>query len=250
MFQTIHRFETIPSTNDEAIRRAKEGADDGEIFVAKIQTKGRGRLGRPWESPAGKCLTFSILLRPSLTGTQAPLLTLVAGAAVHEAIAGALPPQLKSELKIKWPNDIYLKSKKLAGLLAESDVKGPSLRWAVIGIGIDVNIEEKDFSPEVRKLATSLKMILGRDIDQEALFLSLLRIFERRYQEFLEHGFGATRAYIEAHDFLNGKQVHAAEGSLTVTGIVQGVSEEGHLRIKTEAGQIVSIVAGDVRLSL
>jgi len=250
MFETIHRFETLPSTNDEAIRKAKEGGRDGDVFVADTQTKGRGRLGRPWESPKGKCLTFSILLRPSITPASSPLLTLVAGAAMHEAILGFLPAPLQSELKIKWPNDLYLQGKKIGGILTESAVQGAAMSWVVIGIGMDVNVEESDFSRDVGKIATSLRIATGHAVDREEIFSKFLQSFERRYLEFLKNGFAETRRYIETHDYLNGKQVHAAEGSLTITGIVQGVSEDGHLRLKTDAGQIVSIVAGDVRLSL
>ncbi len=249
MFKTIHRFETTTSTNDEAVRRAKEGAPEGEVFLAETQTQGRGRLGRPWESPKGKCLAFSLLLRPTIAPVTAPLLTLVAGASMHETILGFLPRSLKAALKIKWPNDVYLQGKKIGGILTESDAQGGIVRWIVIGVGIDVNADETDFSSEVRKIATSLQTALGRPVDRDDVLVNFLKAFERRYEEFLKNGFGATRDYIETHDFLNGKRVHAAEGSLAITGIVQGVSEDGRLRLKTDAGQIVSLVAGDVRLS-
>lgn len=253
LFQTIHRFETTTSTNDEAIRAAREGAPEGQVFVAERQTKGRGRQGRPWETPPGKNLAVSFLLRPSLSAIEVSRLTLVAGTAVHEALGVVLGTERTSELKIKWPNDVILGGKKVAGILAESvsggETKEGRIPWVVIGIGIDVNADEEDFSPEVRKGATSLKIACGRAFDRESVFNSLLKAFERRYRVFVREGFAPIRDYVQAHGYLNGKQVHAAEGSLTVTGTVIGLSEEGGLLLRTEGGQIVSILAGDVRVS-
>jgi len=249
MFETIRRFESTTSTNDEAIRSARAGAPEGEVFVAETQTKGRGRLGRIWESPQGKNLAVSLLLRPQIPPAEAPKLTLVAGAAIHETLLDFLPQPLKSELRIKWPNDVYCHGKKLAGVLAESETQKGKVDWVVLGIGIDVNAGESDFSSDIQKVATSLQIANGRPVDKEKIFRDLLNIFERRYREFCKEGFAATRDYVQAHGYLNGKEVHAAEGSLTITGVVQGVSEDGTLRIRTDAGQIVSIIAGDVRIS-
>src|SRR3989338_5197375 len=120
----IHRFSITTSTNDEAIRRAKEGSnfEDGEVFIANRQTAGRGRMGRVWESPeestGGKNLYISFLLKPVLTPTLVSSLTLVAGASVHETLTSFLPGPLQEELKIKWPNDIYWGDKKIAGILS------------------------------------------------------------------------------------------------------------------------------------
>lgn len=253
LFQTIHRFETTTSTNDEAIRAAREGAPEGQVFVADLQTAGRGRAGRRWETPPGKNLAVSFLLRPSLPAAEASRLTLVAGAAIHETLSALLDPPLAPELKIKWPNDVILGGKKVAGILAESasggETKEGRIPWVVLGIGIDVNADEEDFSPEVRKGATSLKLACGHTFDRESVFDSLLKAFERRYRAFGQEGFAPIRDYVQTHGYLNGKQVHAAEGSLTVTGTVTGLSEDGALLLRTEGGQIVSILAGDVRVS-
>lgn len=248
-FQNIHRFETTTSTNDEAIRAARNGAPEGEIFVADLQTAGRGRAGRRWETPPGKNLAVSFLLRPSLSAFEATRLTLVAGAAVHETLSALVDPPLAPELKIKWPNDVTLGGKKVAGILAETETKDGRVPWIVVGIGVDVNTDEEDFSPEVRKVATSLKTASNRSFDREAVFKALLEAFERRYGEFVREGFAPIRDYVQSHGYLNGKQVHAAEGSLTVTGTVTGLSEDGALLIRTEGGQIVSILAGTVRIS-
>ncbi len=181
----FHHFFETRSTNDEAIRRAKDGGEEGEIFIAESQTAGRGRMGRHWESPPGTNIYISFLVRPPLKPEVTSHLTLVAGAAVHETILPLLPPQRKDELIVKWPNDVYFGNKKIAGVLSESSFSGKDqMDWVVVGIGIDVNSELTEFSREVGQIATSLKIELGKEFDRRELTECLIRVFERRYFEF------------------------------------------------------------------
>ncbi|HSA60549.1 MAG TPA: biotin--[acetyl-CoA-carboxylase] ligase [bacterium] len=242
----IHRFEQTASTNDLAVAGAREGGAEGEVFVSESQTAGRGRLGRRWESPRGKNLYVSILLRPACPPAQAALLTLVAGTAVHDLLADLLPGA--DRLKIKWPNDLYWGDKKVAGILTEMESQGNRLKWVVVGIGVDLNADPEDFSPEVREKVTSVKMATARAVDRETALNRLLEAFGQRYDEFTREGPSKTISFCEAHSYLNGRHVRWDDGGER-TGVVAGLSPEGHLRVKTEEG-IVSILAGDVTPSV
>lgn len=182
----FHHYEAVDSTNAEALRRAKTGGEEGEIFIADRQTDGRGRMGRKWESPAGKNIYISFLLKPKLPPPKAPLLTLVAGEAVFETLSSLLPDPLKSQLKIKRPNDLYLQDKKVAGILTEAGSTKDKIDWVVAGIGINVNSDPSDFSSEVRKIATSLKIVTGKEVDRGKIISTLVEAFERRYLRFCE----------------------------------------------------------------
>lgn len=191
----IHEFRVTGSTNEEAIRRAKEGGEEGEVFIADRQTAGRGRMGRPWESPAGKTLAVSILLRPELTVEQATGLTLVSAVALHQALLDVLPAPTHQKLKIKEPNDLYFGSRKLAGILTESSSSGPRLQWAVVGLGVNLNACADDFSPEIRAHATSLQIETGRNFDRDEILNRLLEHLEKNYRSFCRDGLASFAGY-------------------------------------------------------
>ena len=236
----IHRFPVTTSTNDEAIRRAREGASEGEVFTADKQTAGRGRLGRLWESPAGKNVYASFLLRPPLSPAGAVILTLAGGIAALETLKKTAPA-VSEQLKIKWPNDVYLGEKKIAGVLTEMEAEGQKVRWVVCGIGMDLNSVPEDFSPEVRKIATSLRIAMARDFDRDLVTQTLIKSFERRYLEVLEKGPSSLLQFCSRHSYLNGKQVRA-DG---IEGTAVGLDPEGFLQVKTDAG-LRTVIAGDV----
>ncbi len=174
------RIEVLPraaSTNDEILQRAREGAREGLVIFADEQTAGRGQHGNKWESPAGKALLFSILLKPRLALTESARLTQWAALAVATTIQ-----QLFSiDARIKPPNDIFLQDRKVSGVLAEmrAQEKGPHI--AVVGIGLNVNQEAADFSNTIRNTATSLALATGKNIDRTHVALALLRELERAY---------------------------------------------------------------------
>lgn len=243
----LNVFEEADSTNDLAKERARAGGEEGEVFLALKQTAGRGRLGRAWESPAGKNILLSVILRPSCSLPDASLLTLVAGAAVFDLIASYLPDH--RDLKIKWPNDVYWKDKKMAGILTEAESERGALRFVVCGIGVDLNSDVEDFSPEVSRIATSLKSVLGRDIDLCEATARLLGYLERRYQSFLKSGAATVIDFCDNHSYLDGRKVlfETAEGKLE--GIARGLTPEGYLLVENSDGSTIPIVSGDVILS-
>lgn len=165
------------STNDEAWRRAQVGAAEGLVLFADEQTTGRGQRGNHWESPAGKALLFSILLRPLLAPAQSHRLTDWAA----RAVAAAIRQLLSLPATIKPPNDIYIDQGKVGGVLVEMRAQEGQAHLAIVGIGLNVNQQPKDFSPVIRPRAVSLAMAAGREIDRQTMAIALLRELERSY---------------------------------------------------------------------
>ncbi len=177
----ICRFHEIDSTNAEAIRRARAGEAEGAVFLAETQTAGRGRNGAVWESPPGKNLYLTFLLRPPVSPTDAVPITRVAAFAIREALQ-----RFVQGLEIKWPNDILLNGKKVAGILSEMETRKGETSWVVCGIGINVNSDPEDFSLSLREVATSLKIAAARGFDREAVLQAVLEEMEKRYGRFKE----------------------------------------------------------------
>ena len=153
-------YEKTASTNDLVEKLALDGAAEGVVVFAESQTRGRGRMGRSWASPRGKGLWFSTLLRPKLPLSSVARLTIAASV----AIARAIREQTGLVAEIKWPNDVFVAGRKCAGILAELRTEMDAIKFVILGIGLDVNCDAADFPPEVRRIATSLKM----EMDQSA----------------------------------------------------------------------------------
>ncbi len=170
--------DVLDSTNDALSAAAAKGAAHGAAVATDAQSKGRGRKGRVWQSPSGLNIYTSVLLRENLKADQLPFLVYLAGVAVAETVAPLLgrPPFLK------WPNDVHVQGKKLCGILCESlhDRFG---RGAILGIGLNVNADVDDFSPELREKAASLKTLTGRAQDRNAILAELYRAVDRLYKE-------------------------------------------------------------------
>lgn len=240
----LHIFDEVGSTNDVAVERARADGEEGEVFIARRQTAGRGRLGRSWESPADKNVSLSILLRPPCAPAETPLLTLVAGSAVYDTLASFLNDT--DGLKLKWPNDVYFKDRKIAGILSELHFE--KSHFVVVGIGIDVNADPEDFSLEVRDLAVSLKGILGKEIDLAEVVARLLGSFERRYQSFLKGQAGEIVAFCDAHSHLKGRRISFEGSNGNKSGVAIGLSPQGHLLVKKDDDTILTVASGDVIL--
>src|SRR5258706_2371991 len=173
----IRVFEETTSTNDVIEKLARDGVKEGVAVFAESQTKGRGRLGRKWISPAHKGLWFSILLRPDLRPQEATQLTVASATALRRAIVAETG--LKPE--IKWPNDLLIGGKKVAGILTELNAEPDRVKYAILGIGVDVNVDANELPPEVRKLATSLKIESGKAIVRAELAAAILHELDEDY---------------------------------------------------------------------
>lgn len=238
----VVRFDSIDSTNIEAMRRARAGAPEGLCIVAREQTGGRGRLERGWESPKDAGLYFSIILRPRLELNAWPLLTLMAALAVSDALAKAF--DLRGD--IKWPNDICIGERKLCGILAET-VETDSGLAAILGIGINLRTD-KHFSPEVSERATSVESATGRASGSETVLRELVKAIVERY-DFL-HGPGGAehtiREWCANSSYAIDRRVRVSLLDETFEGITRGLESDGALRVETEEGKIRIVRAGDV----
>jgi BirA family biotin operon repressor/biotin-[acetyl-CoA-carboxylase] ligase len=231
-------YPTLTSTMDVAKREVQQGATEGTVIIAEEQTAGRGRIKRPWLSPKGS-IALSIILYPSLA--YLPSLIMVASlAAVHciEKVTGL-------RAQIKWPNDVLVNGKKVCGILIESDVRGNTVDYAIIGIGINVNLRLADF-PEISPTATSLSHELGREVSQLDIIRCLLAEAERLYLT-LPSG---SSVYQEWRDNLVtlGKKVEVRSGETIYKGMAESVASDGSLLLRQPDGSLTKIVAGDITL--
>ena len=230
------------STNRVAMEMAENCAPHGTVVVADAQTAGRGRMGRRWMSPAGKNLYVSLLLRPSVPTVDAPLLALVAGVALADAVEAVGVPA-----SLKWPNDLYCEGRKAAGILAEMASDPDGVRHVVIGVGLNVNMEEADFPPDLRGTATSLRICAGRAFRRVDVLARLLDAFGTRYAEFVGGGFASLRDGWDRRDFLRGRRVllrrHGGEG----WGTADGLDTVGALRFLPDGGPAIeSVHSGEI----
>jgi len=236
--QAVIGYPSLPSTNDVARRLAQEGAKEGTVIVAEEQTAGRGRIKRSWLSPRGS-IALSIILYPPLA--YLPSLIMVASLAVASSIEQVT--DLKAQ--IKWPNDVLVNSKKVCGILIESDVRGGKVDYAVIGIGVNVNLKLSDF-PEIAPTATSLSQELGRDVPRREIIRSLLTEAERLYLA-LPAGDSVFRQWQNRLVTL-GKKVRVSSGEATYKGTAESVASDGSLLLRQPDGNLLKIVAGDVTM--
>jgi BirA family biotin operon repressor/biotin-[acetyl-CoA-carboxylase] ligase len=227
------------STNDMALKQARKGARSGFLVAASRQTKGRGRLGRSWESPPDRGLYVSILLRPDLPMTEAGKLTILSSVATVDAVetVAGLRPQ------IKWPNDLIIGKRKLAGLLIETEPKGKRLAFAVIGIGLNVRQDTGDFSPEVRRQATSLYLATGQLYRRADLLVALLQALERR----LSRPFDEAREAWTASSLTLGQRVTLTTVRGRKHGQAMGLDESGALLLRGDSGEVEAVTAGDMQ---
>jgi BirA family biotin operon repressor/biotin-[acetyl-CoA-carboxylase] ligase len=240
--KTIHYFYTIESTNSKAYELANQGADEGEVVIAESQTKGKGRLGRNWFSPPYLNLYLSVILRPRISPHQAPLITLMAAVAAAEAIekSFSLRPS------IKWPNDILLNGRKVAGLLNEIKSETDRIHFVILGIGVNLNVDGKIFPKEIRSIATSMKKEMGQAISRKNFLASLLQEMEKWYAVFLkEGGCGILRSWRKWAQ-MKGREVRMTSFGETIAGRAVDVDSDGALIIETKRGERKRVVAGDV----
>jgi BirA family biotin operon repressor/biotin-[acetyl-CoA-carboxylase] ligase len=242
MGKTMHHFHTLDSTNSKAYQLALNGAEEGEVVIAEFQEKGSGRLGRQWFSPPLVNLYLSVILRPKISPHRASLITLMAAVATADAIkklSGLLP-------LIKWPNDILLRDRKVAGLLNEIHSEMDQIHFVILGIGVNLNMEEKMFPKEIRAIATSLRMETGQTISRKAFLQSLLSELERWYAIFLKQGSTVILKAWRDWAQIEGRRVKVTSFGETFVGIAVDVDSDGALILETEDGKRKRVVAGDI----
>jgi BirA family biotin operon repressor/biotin-[acetyl-CoA-carboxylase] ligase len=234
--QKIQYYQRLTSTMGAARRGAKRGALNGTVVLAGEQTRGRGRLKRTWFSPAGN-VALSLILYPDAPGL--PYLIMIASLAAAFAIESVTG--LKTQ--IKWPNDVLIRGKKVAGILIENEVKGDKVTYAIIGIGINVALRPADIN-EIYAIATSLEEERGEKVSREELIKNLLTEFERLYLK-LPDGESIYKLWRDRLVTL-GKKVTVRWGEETPEGIAESVDESGALWLRRADGTLTKVVAGDV----
>lgn len=232
------------STNDLVMAAGREGAAEGTCVLADRQTDGRGRAGRHWSSPGGAGLYTSVLLRPPTLPAQALCLTLTAGLAVLDAIRSLVP--LRPGLK--WPNDVLLGTRKVAGILTEMATEGLRISQVVVGIGLNVNQAEEDFAPEIRPLATSLRLAGGASVARAAAAAALYDALDRWYDAFLTRGAEAIVAAARSETVTLGKRVRVLDAEQGWGGRALDLDASGALLVEDEAGRVRRVLADDVSI--
>jgi BirA family biotin operon repressor/biotin-[acetyl-CoA-carboxylase] ligase len=224
--------EVTGSTNADALALAKDGAPEWTVVAADHQTSGRGRRGRAWAGAPGRSLLFSVLLRPAIPAGEVPVLSLLAA----ERLSAACDDLTDAAVRCKWPNDLVVGDRKVAGILPEAAVSDGVVRHLVIGIGLNVSMGEEDFPEDVRPIATSLSREASVAPDSRVLLERFLSLFRGSYPV-------AARAAVEAYGsrcVTLGRRVRAtAAGGETVEGLASSLDENGGLVVETSQGRRV-----------
>ena len=239
----VERHASLGSTNDEALRRAMEGAPEGVVVLAEVQTAGRGRQGRAWNDVPGASLAFSVLLKPSLSLPRLPLLALAMACSVAEA-AEAVTGRKHS---VKWPNDVLFEGRKVCGILAESRSGRDGRPVLVIGTGVNVNHRLEDFPQEFRQRATSLREAGGEYLNPESVLAAVLERFERYVTLARDRGADALRDAVIDRLPAPGTTVAVRRGDDRVEGVVEGITETGALRFRERGhDEAIVLAAGEL----
>jgi BirA family biotin operon repressor/biotin-[acetyl-CoA-carboxylase] ligase len=240
----IQVFEQTTSTNDVVEKLARDGVKEGVAVFAESQTKGRGRLGRVWQSPTHKGLWFSVLLRPNLRPQETTQLTVISATALRRAVKTVTG--LNAD--IKWPNDLLIGGKKAAGILTEMSAELDRVRYIIIGIGVDVNQSAAEFPEELKKIATSLKIEAGAEVCRAELATEILRELDRDYARINAGKFSEVADEWEAACVTIGKNVAVHTGDRKFRGRAEALDDDGALLVRTEHGHLERVIGGDVTL--
>jgi BirA family biotin operon repressor/biotin-[acetyl-CoA-carboxylase] ligase len=240
--QPLIHFATISSTNDYAKSIALESSE-GTIIIADEQTKGRGRRGRNWHSPANKNIYLSMILKPDLPIHQVPMFTQLAAAAVWEALSTALP-----QLSIKWPNDLLYEGRKICGILTEMSGEMHALHYLVIGIGINVNTTQEDFPEDLQTIASSMRIETGRELSRQQLAVQVIERLTFHYNQVIKTGsFETILDICRAHSSLLGETINIhTRDSVQPARAIQ-IDSEGRLIVDTKSG-LQHLSSGEVSI--
>ena len=241
----IFRYVRVTSTQDKAKKFAQKGLAEGTVVIAEIQTQGKGRLGRRWVSPKGG-IWLSVILRPEITPMEVPKITMIGSLAVAKAIAELT----RIEVKLKWPNDVLIRTfsgiefKKVCGVLTEMVSGVSQVNYVITGLGINVN---NRISPALRATAISLKETIGRNLPKQELLRKVLEKFDKYYLDFRKQGMGPIIKEYKGMSAVLDKEVKIECADEIVEGKALDIDEYGALIVETEKGK-KRVVAGDVTI--
>jgi BirA family biotin operon repressor/biotin-[acetyl-CoA-carboxylase] ligase len=241
----IQVFRETTSTSDVVEKLARDGVAEGAVVFAESQTRGRGRLGRRWLSPAGAGLWLSVLLRPTCRPNEMTRLTIAAAVAVARAVR----EQTGLDPEVKWPNDLLLRGRKFAGILTELSGEQDRVRHAVLGIGVDVNLTAANLPADLRRQTTSLRLELGRPVLRAELAVALLRELDIVYGRLSAGQFEQVADEWESACTTLGREIEVAVGDRRLKGRAEALDQDGSLLLRTRYGRIERVTGGDVLLA-
>lgn len=242
MGRNIHYFNSIDSTNSKAKEIALD-EKEGTVLIAEEQTEGKGRMGRSWVSPKGKGIWMSIILKPNVEPMKVPKLTLVGAAAVYKALEN-----MGIKAQIKWPNDVLIDGKKICGILTEMSGELNMVNYVIMGIGINVNLDEGDFPEELKDKATSLKISTGKEISRKELTANILNEFEKLYLKFKEEdNIEEVLKISRENSILLVEEVRIIRGNNIKIGKAIDINDNGELVVEV-GDKVEKIISGEVSL--
>jgi BirA family biotin operon repressor/biotin-[acetyl-CoA-carboxylase] ligase len=241
MGQTIYSHFSVASTMDSALKLAEKDAPEGTLVIAEKQTSGRGRLGRSWHSPPKSGLWFSLILRPPVSPAVSPSLSILSALSLSEA----LRIKYKIPAMIKWPNDCLVDGRKICGILTELSAELDKVNYIIIGMGINVNINRREFPPELRSIATSVKEEYGEKTNRIVLLRAFLERFEKNYQVYTSKGFKPFLQKVRKYSYLLGRKIKLKQGHKIIQATAIDIDADGALLAK-HRNEILRVTAGEV----
>ncbi len=237
-------FGITDSTNLTAFQLGEQGAAEGTVVIAEEQSRGKGRLGRHWESPGGVNLYCSVILRPPIMPSMAPQFTLLSSVAVAKTIEAttSLSP------RIKWPNDILVNSMKVSGMLNEMSAEMEKINFIVLGIGVNLNMRREQFPDDLRHPASSLFLESGTPVYRVEFARALITALDRLYDAYLKEGITPIREQWVARSAFLGKRIKVSFREVEYSGVAAGIDDNGALLLERDDGVIEKILAGDVSI--
>jgi len=245
MGQACYAFDVLASTNASMYVLGRLGEPEGTVILADQQTAGRGQADKVWISPSGCNLYVSILLRPSIAPTQAPLISLLAAVALVDALR-----QQGVVCGIKWPNDVQIQRHKVAGILAELELRQETVEFVVVGIGVNVNMTQEALQNHLGPIAptaTSVQIALGHEIPREALLADLLVSLEQWYTRLITHGEMGLQEAWEARSVMHGRRITAQTTTAIWQGTAEGIDQAGRLQLRRDDGVLLTLTSAEVR---
>lgn len=240
-----HYFPAVSSTNTIARTLGHQGAAHGTIVIADAQSAGRGQAGRVWISPPERNLYVSLVLRPVVTPAHAPLLSLLTAVALVDTLRQADVP-----CGIKWPNDVLIGDRKVAGILTEMETDGAHVHFVVVGIGVNINMTAAELARHLGPIAptaTSLQIVLEHEVSRERLLATLLIHFEQWYERFCTDGETVLQAAWQERSLMSGRRISARTAEATWEGTVEGIDPLGHLLLRQDDGARLILTSAEVR---
>lgn len=238
--RTLHHYDELDSTNVKAFELAHEGGFHGEVIVAEHQTAGKGRRGRSWVSPPGKSLAMSVIVRPEIPPSRAPELTLVTAVALAETLKDS-----GVDARIKWPNDVQIGGKKVAGILTELSADTERVHFVILGIGVNLNVPANEFPSEISEIATSILASKKQPVHRALFVAALLGKLESWLDVWTEEGFGPIREAWKKLSSTLGQEVVVRADGKELRGVAEDIDESGALLLRA-GDKLERILSGDV----